>query len=109
MEVTLIQKAAGASRKRKRDSDFEPSSEEEENDWMSVYSKLKAFKSNKERYLSSQTPLGAWLYDQRQKYKQGALTNKQIQLLEAIGVDWKFSTQWPRKRLKQQEQPQQVN
>lgn len=40
--------------------------------------------------------LSAWIFTQRRKYKNGELTEKQIELLDGIGFNWTTETGWQR-------------
>lgn len=69
--------------------------------WQEQYDELKAFYEKNghlnipKRYVSaSGKNLGAWLQSQRNKRKNGQLTDEQITMLNGLGMVWSFDNAW---------------
>jgi superfamily II DNA or RNA helicase len=62
--------------------------------WYHFYKALQAFQKKENhcnvlQYSQQDRPLGRWVYAQRKCYKKSKLSAEKIQLLEAIGFEWK--------------------
>ncbi len=73
-----------------------------ETEWQNNFSQLQKFKkeyghASPSRYDKGFNSLGRWCRTQREKYKNGKLSQERIDLLNSIGFDWDpLETEWQR-------------